>query len=323
MSEERIGILIEAINKTQPQFLEIKDSLQELEYYRMRASRLAFTEQRSVSYLVAAYRQNYSAVYDTVGVLRTVGSIGGQLLSMWNSTNLAQLRVAQSIENVSDAQDYLNEMMYLFGTDSAQYEDALDRLDTAHDSLAAAEDSVRDGNIAMILQMVGVVGTITSFALNIGELALKYESVAAALTIISTIGSIAIPITVTLVGYAAAVTAIEYLQTTAQVAAGETAPGGTQPDFPAGYIEGEYLDIGETTGFNPIPAEIPFDPTAEDWQGGLMRPPGHEGGFGVPRPDAVGSTVIINIDTVETEADEERIADKVIRTIEDYRRSIL
>jgi len=335
--------MIEAVNRTAAPFAEAKNQIEELNKATAQASTLVFAEQRAQNFLIATYRQKYRAVYDTLGLMRSVGTIGNQIISIVNAQNIAQIRLRDSLIDVEDAQLRLNTAIGLFGEDSVQYEAALDDLEKAQNRYADAANDEKWKDLGIAASLVGMTAQVGTLILRLGEIPGAWAT-------ITSLTPIVLPITVTLLGMATALEAIEYLKTTAQVAAGEVAPGGTAPDFPAGYIPDEYLDIGETTGFDPIPAEIPFDPYAEDWAGGVMRPEDYEPGFGTPRPDdlrgltwppddefavpardvedeaysrakdaqaaayakAHGTSTTTNIEVnVETNADPERIADEI------------
>ncbi|MBA7476818.1 hypothetical protein ES707_12213 [subsurface metagenome] len=284
--------MIDAVNKTAEPFGEVENGIERLNAATARSSTLVFAEQRAQNFLIATYRQKYRSVYDSLSLMRDVGTIGSQVLSIVNAQNIAQIRLRDSIIDVDDAQRRMNTAIGLFGEDSVQYESALDDLEAANRRVEDAQDDAKMAMVGMGLQAVGVVGSI-------GSLVIKILEIPAAWSLLASLGPIALPVVLTVLAAATTQQAIEFLQTTAQEAARETAPGATAPGLPQGYIPDEYLDIGKTTGFSPIPAEMPFDPNAPDWAGGVMR------------PDI--TNVEINIEKVESSYDVDRLWDDLKR----------
>ena len=197
MSSKRITYLIEAINKTAEPFAGAEDSIKRLNKSRLEANNLVFAERRAQQYLIQTYRQKYRAVYDTLGIMRNVGTIGNQIITMVNAENIAQIRLRDSLIDVEEAQLRLNTALGLFGEDSVQYMDAVDDLEKANNRLEDAQEAAKWAMFGIGLQAIGTMAQIGLLILKItGETGLMV----ALGGLVTTFGVPGIAIAITLVG---------------------------------------------------------------------------------------------------------------------------
>ena len=169
----RIRFLIEAVNKTEQPFKQAEVGLTTLNKARLEANTLVFAEQRAQQFLISTYRQKYSAVYDTLGLMRSVGSIGNQIISLVNSENLSQMRLRDTLLDVEAAQRMVNTAMELYGEDSVQYQAAWDNLTDAANRHRDALDADEWQDLAMTLGIAGAIGQVGLLITKLGELYIK------------------------------------------------------------------------------------------------------------------------------------------------------
>ena len=100
MSTQRIRYLIEAVNQTAAPFAEIENGIERLNKARLKAASIVFAEQRAQQYLIQTYKLKYRSLYQTLGIMRDVGTIGSQIITMVNAENIAQIRLRDSLIDV-------------------------------------------------------------------------------------------------------------------------------------------------------------------------------------------------------------------------------
>jgi hypothetical protein len=101
--------------------------------------------------------------------MRSIGSIGTQLISIYQSQAIQQINVRDAAKDVADAQRAVNDATEMFGTDSVQYAKALEDLETAHTGYKTAVDNSATATTALGLAVLGVIGNIGLLILKIGE----------------------------------------------------------------------------------------------------------------------------------------------------------
>jgi len=162
--------MISAVNKTAEPFAEVENGVERLNQATMKASTLVFAEQRAQNFLIATYRQKYRAVYDTLGLMRNVGAIGNQIISIVNAQNIAQIRLRDSLIDVEDAQTRVNELLEIYPEDAAIVEDALDNLEDANRRVEDAQNANKATMIGMGLTAIGTAAQIGTLITRLGEL---------------------------------------------------------------------------------------------------------------------------------------------------------
>ena len=182
MSTQKVRYLIEAVNNTAQPFKEVEGQLKTLNKARLEANTLVFAEQRAQQFLLSTYRQKYSAVTDTLGLMRSVGSIGSQIIGIVNSENISQMRLRDTLLDVDDAQRRVNTAQDLFGTDSVQYMAAWDDLTDAQNRYKDASNSADWQSLGVATSIIGLIGSVGTLIVRLGELYALYGVVAAALT---------------------------------------------------------------------------------------------------------------------------------------------
>ena len=299
-STQRVRYLIEAVNTTAGPFKDAEEDLKRLNKSRLQANTLVFAEQRAQQFLLATYRMKYSAVYDTLSLMRSVGTIGNQIISIVNAENLSQIRLRDTLLDVEEAQLRLNTALGLFGEDSVQYQAALADLEKAQDRYADAANADKWKDLGIATSIVGLIS-------NIGTLTMT-----AIPMLIRSLGAIPTSILVSVSVYVIGMELLEALNVKLQeylaIIYGATAPVTTKkPGAPGttGIWPGVYVDEDLIDWYKSI----------EDTGGTTIGPGDGTGGGGVR--DGVGGggdTIIVDVD-VDTDADPDQIADAVVRAI--------
>jgi len=316
MSTQRIRYLIEAVNKTAAPFAEAEGGIERLNKSRLEANKLVFAERRAQQYLIQVYRQKYSALYDTLGIMRDVGTIGSQVITMVNAENIAQIRLRDSLIDVEDAQRRLNTALGLFGEDSVQYESAIDDLEAANNRLKDAQNAAKTAMLGIGLQAIGTMGSIGLLILKItGETGLM----GALGGLVATFGLPGIAIAITLVGLNVFHEQLDEIDRRLNITKmalegrlgevyeediGKVRPG-------PGYYDPD--ELAEDLGYDPQTGE-PYDPY-----------PGVEPGMPETYPGGGETTtnVEINIEKVESSYDVDQLWDDIQRRARQRNREIL
>jgi len=235
MATKRLLVSIEAINKTRQELGEVENGIERLRKARLRASRVVLEQQRTQRFLNQAYRAQHQQFMDNISVMRTVGSIGRGVLTMWQAYTIGQIYSAQAIQNLNEAQIWYNTTLDLYGEKSVVYQEAASKLEELERAANKAKGSETAGLIGMGLTAVGV-------AAQVGTLLAKLE-------LLGTLGTISIPIAFAVTGAFALQQAAEF------VSHPLTDPpiGGTAADYPRGFIPGEYLDVNQRM---PLPEGV-------------------------------------------------------------------
>jgi hypothetical protein len=168
IGQGKVSILIEAVNKTRDAVQGAESDLEDLRKARLDNSRVVLEEQRTQRFLTQAYRAQHQQFMDNISVMRSVGSIGRSVLTMWQSYTIGQMHVAESLKNVEEAQLAVNTALELYGEDSVVYQDAKSRLEDLETAADKAKGNETAGLIGLGLTAVGV-------AAQIGTLAAKLE----------------------------------------------------------------------------------------------------------------------------------------------------
>jgi len=166
--------MIEAVNQTREPFQEVENGLERLRKTRLDASRVVLEEGRAQSYLSQVYRYQYMAYYDHLSVMRSVGSLGNQLIGIVNQRNLAELRLGDALRDVSEAQTLVNTALDLYGEDSINYQAAWDNLTEAQARYKKAASDEGWGKLAVVQSMIGMLGITGQVILKIYELQKLY-----------------------------------------------------------------------------------------------------------------------------------------------------
>ena len=303
-STQRVRYLIEAVNTTAGPFKDAEEDLKRLNKSRLEANTLVFAERRAQQYLMATYRMKYSAIYDTLGLMRSVGTIGNQIISMVNAENIAQIRLRDTLLDVEEAQLRLNTALALFGEDSVQYQAAFADLEEA---TRRFEDAQKSATVAMFgigLQAIGTMAQIGYLILKLGELnaigILGFPSLIAAIAAIGAAAAAAFAIVGGLIG-------IELMggPKTPTPMSGLTAPelGLTREELEGGmdYVD-KYAEWREANMAEKL------------WEMGLTEKYFEDQGKGAWGGAERDRTTNIEVN-VETDANPEQIADAVERVI--------
>lgn len=175
VGQGKVSILIEAVNNTRAATQGATADLERLRRARLDASRVIFEEQRTQRFLTQAYRAQHQEFMNTVSVMRTVGSIGRSVLTMWQAYTIGQIHVAESLKSVEEAQILVNTALDLYGEKSVVYQDAVSNLEDLEFAADKAKGNETAGLIGMGLTAVGVaaqIGTLAAKLKLIDELAL-------------------------------------------------------------------------------------------------------------------------------------------------------
>jgi len=312
-STQRVRYLIEAVNTTAGPFKDAEEDLKRLNKSRLEANTLVFAERRAQQYLMATYRMKYSAIYDTLGLMRSVGTIGNQIISMVNAENIAQIRLRDTLLDVEEAQLRLNTALGLFGEDSVQYQSAFADLEDATRRFEDAQNAATMALVGVGLQAVGTMAQIGYLILKLGELnaigILGFPSLISAIAAIGAAAAAALAVVGGLIGI--------------ELMGGPKTPtpmSGLLP--PELGLTREELEAGKT-----------YEDKYGEWrEGELMEYLTGEGYFdergsgGTPRaiastPSSGSNTNYIDVN-VRTDADPDAIADAVVRAIKDNDRVV-
>ena len=184
----KVSILIEAVNRTREASQAAVGDIERLRKARLDAQKITLEESRTLNYLKRDYRAQHAVFFDTIGVMRTVGSVGNTVLGMWNSYQLSQLNVRQTTSDLADAQIELNTALELYGEGSVVYEAAKDRVKDLTDELERMKDEELIRNIGIVMTGAGATAQVVN---TVANLAAKYGSVASALSTIGAVGPLA------------------------------------------------------------------------------------------------------------------------------------
>jgi len=183
-AQGKVSILIEAVNRTREASQAAVTDIERLRKARLEAQKITLEESRTLNYLKRDYRAQHAVFFDTIGVMRTVGSVGNTVLGMWNSYQLSQLNVRQTTSDLADAQIELNTALELYGEGSVVYEAAKDRVKDLTDELERMKDEELIRNIGIVMTGAGATAQVVN---TVANLAAKYASVASALSAIGTV----------------------------------------------------------------------------------------------------------------------------------------
>jgi hypothetical protein len=187
LGQGKVSILIEAVNQTRNAIQGAESDLERLRRARLDNARIVLEEQRTQRFLTQAYRAQHQQFMDTISVMRTVGSIGRGVLTMWQAYTIGQIHVQESLKNVEEAQIAVNTALELYGENSVVYQDAVSNLE----DLEAAADKAKGNETAGLL---GLGLTAVGVAAQIGTLAQKLELIDE----LALAGGIVIPIAIAL-----------------------------------------------------------------------------------------------------------------------------
>ena len=295
-SSQKITYLISAINKTQQPFKEVEGQLKTLNKARLEANTLVFAEQRAQQFLLSTYRQKYAAVSDTLGLMRNIGSIGTQIISIVNSENLSQMRLRDSLLDVDEAQRRVNTALALYGADSPAYQQAWDDLTDAQNRYKDASNAADWQDLGVAVSIIGLIGTVGELIIQLGELNALYGVAAAAAA-----GALALP--------AAAAAVVVGGLAALGASGGPETPGNFSGIMPEGMDPLTKADIE---------AGLDYVDKYAVWRERQIL-----GGTDAPSsPGETQATAGLNINVqVETNADPDQIADAAIRAYQEYERS--
>lgn len=143
-----------------------------------------YAMRRAYSGMRMAIRVEMAPLIESARVLQDVGSIGRDVVQMWQAYTIGQLRIERAMRDVVDAQqevakwqELYNQYLRDFGLNSATTKDASENLINAYKKLKEANDAAakaqRDmwmGYVGMALEIGGVVGQIANLAVHIATL---------------------------------------------------------------------------------------------------------------------------------------------------------
>jgi hypothetical protein len=143
-----------------------------------------YAMRRAYSGMRMAIRVEMAPLIESARVLQDIGSIGRDVVQMWQAYTIGQLRIERAARDVVDAQQEVakwqqlyNQYLRDFGLDSATTKDASENLISAYKKLKEANDAAakaqRDmwmGYAGMALEIGGVVGQIANLAVHIAVL---------------------------------------------------------------------------------------------------------------------------------------------------------
>lgn len=331
-----IQFMIQAINETRGPFAEAQSDLEALHKARLEGRNSVGELRRAESYLTQAYRYQYEAYYDLFGTMRQVGAIGNQLLNISNARNLSEIRLADATKNVADAQAAANVALEIYGSQSVQYQAALDSLKAAQEGLKKATDDANAAGVSMGLSLVGVASNVGTLGLRIGEAITKAGGLSAALTGLAGFDTIAIPVAITVTGLTALIEANNIINQQRQTPDVSTDEGRKllQQQADHGIYTGSVLDaLGgsgtytgrnnglPSSGFNFLDAGA-VPPIVSPSAGPDYGDPNYwfnpRGGAGYGSRGPVGATITVNnyVDKISNQADADNLAayvDKLIR----------
>lgn len=150
-----------------------------------------YAMRRAYSGIRMAIRVAWAPLLESARALSAVGSIGRDVVQMWQAYTLGQYRIERAARDVSDAQQDVvkwqqlyNQYLRDFGSDAAFTKDALDNLTAAQNNLndvqaaaAKAQNDMNMGYVGMVLESTGVVASLVDVAYHIRVLnALMLES---------------------------------------------------------------------------------------------------------------------------------------------------
>lgn len=169
-----IGEISKAYREGALSYREVNRELKTVtEGYRVQA--------RALSQLRMVYRTQHAELLAGVHILRTVGSIGRELVGMWQAWSLAQWRVEERARDLREAQESLiesqrlyNQYVHDFGRESIYALGAYERMTRAEKDVEyqmrllgkAQKDSIAT-QIMMGIEATGIVGTLANLAMQI------------------------------------------------------------------------------------------------------------------------------------------------------------
>jgi hypothetical protein len=175
--ETRLSVLLSAVDNASAEIKNVERSLGSLGVTTEQLTRVnnsyrdAVKEaNKEIRFAQQEYRvMNYEALQG-VDAMKRIGSIGGQLTTMWQAYNVAQIRVQQATDAVTKAQEAYTKALEEFGAASPKTKKALDDLTDAQNKAKKASDEVAAGMVGMGFQAVGVAGQVGQLVLKIREL---------------------------------------------------------------------------------------------------------------------------------------------------------
>ena len=190
------------------------------------------TQQRSISTLTNAYREQYESVYLAGRAFSDLSSIVQRVLNMYQQYNVAMIRQNQIQKEVTTAQQAYNDAITKYGEGSSEAASKLSELTSAQEALATNTERVNAMLVAFVVQIPSFIGPIMNTAI-----AFKILSVNMAAATIPTATEIAAMIDLSAAEVAAA---------TAAGTEGSALMFMTQAEFDA--ISGTTALTGATTG---------------------------------------------------------------------------
>lgn len=147
-------------------------------------SRTVYAQRRALMLLRTEYRMAHAAQIAAQRVMRDIGRIGREIVSMWQAYNIAQMRIentsrdlARAQMDLAESQEWYNQMVRDFGERSIYAIDALDnlkdaqeRVDDASRAAAKAQQDFWFGVIGIILSAIGTAALIPNIFRHFNEL---------------------------------------------------------------------------------------------------------------------------------------------------------
>lgn len=167
---------------------------------------------RSLRQLRQAYTLQYSPIMDTFRVMKQVGSIGKQLLSVYTAMEVSQINVREATEALDEAQKAYNESLRANGIDSVLTKELLDDVTTATEDLAKAQESMQSKMIQVGLTAVGIFGDAGMLMMGLKAIGVQQGTISAYFAQWAGLAPILVPIAIALSMYWAASQNAEELQ---------------------------------------------------------------------------------------------------------------
>jgi methyl-accepting chemotaxis protein len=170
-------------------------------------TRPIYEQRRALNAIKATWRVQHATLVETTRVFRQLGHIGRDLIRIFQSYSVAQLRIERAQRDVAEAtrdvayyQDLYNRYVRDFGETSPLAQDALEKLRRAQDDLKRATETVNRAQRDMIgfwiSAPLNAVDFIASLAMISANLTALKATLSGATGVLAGFGAVLAPVTV-------------------------------------------------------------------------------------------------------------------------------